>query len=80
MRAASNPGGPGHGWVKKRFPIDGSRAAPGVHPGEDRRQPAPRRRRLPRVALRLGETLQKQLEDGDWDVAEGLAYRSPTST
>jgi hypothetical protein len=23
---------------------------------------------------RLGETLQKQLEDGDWEVAEGLAY------
>lgn len=75
MRAASNPGGVGHGWVKKRFPIDG----------------VPRERRvfIPakiadnphldavsyRASLsRLGETLQLQLEHGDWSVAEGLAF------
>jgi len=74
-RSASNPGGVGHGWVKKRFPIDG--------------QPRGRRVFIPAkmqdnphgdaVAYRaslshLSETLRQQLEEGDWNVAEGLAY------
>lgn len=75
--AASNPGGVGHGWVKARFPIK---------PGETKG----RRVFIPakmddnphldvigyRASLsKLGETLQRQLEDGDWDVAEGMAYQ-----
>jgi hypothetical protein len=76
MRAASNPGGVGHQWVKRRFPIDG--------------KPRGRRVFIPAkladnehvdaVAYRaglshLGETLRLQLELGDWKVAEGLAYQ-----
>lgn len=76
MRAASNPGGRGHGWVKRRFPIDG-------RPRERGRMFIPAKiadnphldRDLYRQSLsHLDETTQKQLEDGDWNVAEGLAY------
>jgi hypothetical protein len=76
MRAASNPGGIGHGWVKKRFPIDGV-ARPGRVFIPARLDDNPH---LDKVAYRkslshLGETLRLQLEEGDWAVAEGLAYR-----
>lgn len=75
MRAASNPGGVGHGWVKKRFPIDGKPRGDRIFiPAKIADNP-----HLDAVAYRaglakLGETLQKQLEHGDWEVAEGLAY------
>lgn len=76
MRAASNPGGRGHGWVKRRFPIDGvSRGDRIFIPAKIADNP-----HLDAVAYRaglskLGATLQKQLEDGDWSVAEGLAFQ-----
>lgn len=76
MCAASNPGNMGHGWVKARFPIDGKPRGKRVFvPAKIADNP-----HLDAVAYRaglsrLGETLQKQLEDGDWDVAEGLAYQ-----
>lgn len=75
MCSASNPGGIGHGWVKKRFPIDG--------------EPRGRRVFIPakiddnphldvdgyRASLsHLEPTLRRQLEEGDWQVAEGLAF------
>src|SRR5262249_32595983 len=75
MCSASNPGGIGHGWVKKRFPIDG--------------QPRGRRVFVPakiadnphldvegyRASLsHLQPMLRRQLEEGDWQVAEGLAF------
>jgi hypothetical protein len=75
MRAASNPGGIGHGWVKKRFPIDGiPRPGRVFIPAKIDDNP-----HLDKVAYRkglshLGETLRLQLEEGDWSVAEGLAY------
>ena len=75
MRAASNPGGVGHGWVKRRFPIDGvPRGSRIFIPARIDDNP-----HLDEVAYRaslshLGATLQRQLEDGDWEVAEGLAF------
>jgi Terminase large subunit, T4likevirus-type, N-terminal len=43
MCAASNPGGIGHGWVKKRFPIDGRRRGGGCS--------SPRRSRTTRTSI-----------------------------
>lgn len=79
VRAASNPGGIGHAWVKQRFPIQvgdtpeakGGRLFvpakvsdnPGLDPAE--------------YALSLGElneTLRQQLMDGDWGAFEGAAF------
>jgi hypothetical protein len=75
MRAASNPGGVGHGWVKKRFPIDGNPRGRRVFiPAKIADNP-----HLDAVAYRaslarLGDVRQQQLEHGDWQAAEGLAY------
>lgn len=74
MRAASNPGGIGHGWVKKRFITD---RAPEViyvparladHPDESFK--AGYRQSL----AKLDDVTRRQYEDGDWDVAAGLAF------
>jgi predicted phage terminase large subunit-like protein len=76
MRAASNPGGPGHDWVKARF-IDGK--APGRvfiramfkdNPHIDQAAYRAALAELPPVT-------RKQLEDGDWDVRQegALAQR-----
>lgn len=76
MRAASNPGGVGHGWVKKRFVQDETRK-PGVvfvpaklddHPDETFK--AGYRESL----SNLDDVKRRRLENGDWDVGEGLAF------
>lgn len=79
VRAASNPGGVGHSWVKSRFPLaaDDTPAVKGGrifvpakvtdNPGLDAAE----------YALSLGEldaTLRQQLLDGDWGVFEGAAF------
>ncbi|HEV3085434.1 MAG TPA: terminase family protein [Gemmataceae bacterium] len=76
MRAASNPGGIGHEWVKNRFPITGA--------------PQPNRAFVPakvadnphldieeyiRSLEQLDEVERRRLLDGDWEIAnEGLVY------
>lgn len=75
MRAASNPGGVGHGWVKKRFPIDGVPRGRRVFvPAKIADNPHLDADAYRKGLSKLGETLQQQLEHGDWDVAEGLAF------
>lgn len=108
MRATSNPGGPGHGWVKRMF-IDP--APPGKafdardletgkifmvapddtdFPPERRGKALFQRRFIPARLkdnpylmkdgqykanlLSLRDDLQRQLLDGDWDVADGAAF------
>jgi hypothetical protein len=79
MRSQTNPGGIGHGWVKKRWNIVGHRGSHVVtedgklrvfipaklsdNPGLDKDQ---YRRQL----ARLDDVTRRQLEDGDWDVAQ----------
>jgi hypothetical protein len=75
MCAASNPGGIGHGWVKKRFPIDGRRRGRRVFiPAKIGDNPHLDTRAYRASLARLNPTLQRQLEEGDWSVAEGLAF------
>jgi len=74
MRWASNPGGVGHGWVKRRFidePADGvvfvpARVAdnPGLEADE-----------YVRSLSHLPETIRQQLLDGDWGAFEGAAFQ-----
>jgi hypothetical protein len=77
MRAASNPGGVGHGWVKDRFQIQTGR------PRDDGRHFVSARIAdnpyLDAVSYRKGlsrldETIRLQLEEGNWDVFEGAAF------
>jgi hypothetical protein len=74
-RSASNPGGTGHAWVRKRFIDEKTRQTGAVfipakvadNPGLDVAEY--------RLSLEnLGETLKAQLLDGDWGVFEGAAF------
>lgn len=74
VRASANPGGPGHGWVKKRFldKRDDAKAAfiPAKlwdNPGIDTED------YLSRLDD-LNPILRQQLVDGDWGAFEGRAF------
>lgn len=107
-RATSNPGGPGHGWVKRMFidpapagqPFDATDIDTGKvltvpwgdpdFPEERWGKPLLKRRFIPAKLsdnpylsiggqykanlLSLREDLQRQLLEGDWDVADGAAF------
>lgn len=90
IRAATNPGGIGHGWVKRQF-VDAAppgaafalRDADGIPIGSARFIPA---RLADNAALleadpsyeqrlaRLPDALRRALKDGDWDVFEGQVF------
>lgn len=108
MRATSNPGGPGHGWVKRMFidpaPYGQAFDAQNIETGEVFKvpegddgfpkerwgQPLFQRRFIPAKLsdnpylwtggqykanlLSLREDLQRQLLEGDWNVADGAAF------
>jgi hypothetical protein len=73
MRAASNPGGVGHGWVKRRY-ITGR--APGVVfvPARLADNPHLDQDGYRRSLSHLPPTTQAQLLNGDWDAFEGMAF------
>jgi hypothetical protein len=77
MRAASNPGGIGHGWVKRRFIDDTTRnPAVGFVPAKLDDHPDEKFREEYHVSLsHLDDVKRRRLEDGDWDAAEGLAFQ-----
>lgn len=80
MRAASNPGGVGHAWVLKRFPI-----AAGLTPADREGRvfipakvydnPGLDADEYVTTLGHLDETLRKQLMDGDWGAFEGAAFQ-----
>jgi len=87
MRATSNPGGPGHAWVKEKF-ITGAKQRGSIFVKEDDgevRLFIPSRlgdnssldeAQYRRGLSRLDHITRRQLEDGDWDVTrEGLLFR-----
>lgn len=85
MRATTNPGGPGHAWVKQRFVEP---AEPGStfwdHTGKISRKFIPARLSdNPSLASTgeyqsmlesLDEVQRRRLLDGDWDINEGAAF------
>lgn len=74
MRAASNPGGVGHGWVKKRF-VSNRKPTVVFVPAKLDDHPDEQFKVEYRESLRnLTGVRRKQYEDGDWDAEAGLAY------
>lgn len=74
MRAGSNPGGIGHGWVKRRF-ITGRAEGVVYIPARLSDHPDESFKRGYRQSLaKLDDVTRRQYEDGDWDVAAGLAF------
>lgn len=72
-RATSNPGGEGHGWVKRRF-ID-SRADQVVFvPAKVRDNPGLDVGEYTSSLEHLPDALRRQLLDGDWGAFEGAAF------
>lgn len=75
MRAASNPGGVGHAWVKPRL-VDQQTRQPGAVfiPAKVNDNPGLDADKYAGSLSYLGPVLQAQLLDGDWGAFEGAAY------
>src|SRR5205809_7451748 len=75
VRPAANPGGVGHDWVKRRFVDRETRESESVFiPAKVRDNPGLDAEEYAQTLSHLDETLRRQLLDGDWQVAEGLAF------
>lgn len=74
MRAASNPGGVGHGWVKRRFITDRQPGTIFVPAKLSDHPDASFKAGYHESLSMLDDVTRRQYEDGDWDVAAGLAY------
>ncbi len=84
LRCTTNPGGPGHGWVKRRYLDPASYGTPFVgNDGISRRFiPATLRDnpylyndgRYQKMLESLPEVQRRQLLEGDWEIAEGIAF------
>lgn len=82
MRAASNPGGPGHHWVRSRFikrepqqdeeerPLPGERV---FIPAKLDDNPSVNKRSYVKQLMNLDARTRKQYLDGNWDVREAGA-------
>lgn len=77
MRAASNPGGAGHDWVKTRFIVPATRGDRVFIPAFLADNPGIDRAAYVRMLARLDPVTRRQLEDGDWDAVPGGAYFRP---
>lgn len=82
MRAATNPGGIGHEWVRRRFMPD----RPGVSLPKGRRfvparltdNPSLDRKEYTRALAQLDQATRRQLEEGLWERSpDGLVYPCP---
>jgi hypothetical protein len=75
MRAATNPGGLGHEWVRRRFIDPGDEARPFV-PAKLDDNPSLDAGEYREALAQLDSTTRKQLEEGLWiRDAEGLVYK-----
>ena len=73
IRSASNPGGVGHAWVKRRF-IDERPAGVVFIPARLDDNPHLDRDEYRQSLAHLSDALRAQLEDGDWGAFEGAAF------
>lgn len=74
-RAASNPGGIGHAWVKRRFITEETREPRAVFiPAKVSDNPGLDVEEYRESLAVLDETLRAQLLEGDWGVFEGAAF------
>ena len=68
MRAASNPGGIGHEWVRQRFIIEGLKAGRIFCPAKLTDNPYVDQKSYTEALLRLDPLTMHQLLDGNWEV------------
>lgn len=73
MRLASNPGGPGHEWLKKRF-VTGARTGFFV-PAKLAHNPGLDAKQYIRGLIKLDPIRRAQLLAGDWEAYEGGRFR-----
>ena len=77
MRAASNPGGLGHNWVKQRFIVEGQVHGRAFVPAYARENSYLDRDEYHKALSELGGLERAQLEDGNWDASrEGTLFKS----
>lgn len=74
MRAASNPGGKGHEWVKRRFILPGPNKRKFI-PSRVEDNPSIDEREYRANLAMLDPITRAQLEAGDWDVYEAGRFR-----
>lgn len=75
MRSASNPGGVGHEWVKRRFVKPGDRSRPFV-PARLSDNPAIDQAEYRASLAQLDSVTRRQREEGDWEAKrEGALFR-----
>ena len=68
MRSASNPGGPGHEWVRQRFLIEGEKEGRLFIPARLEDNPHLDREQYEQSLLRLDPITRAQLRYGDWSI------------
>jgi hypothetical protein len=73
VRSASNPGGVGHGWVSRRF-ITQRKPSVVFVPARVQDNPGLDVDDYIASLSQLSDTLRRQLLEGDWNAAEGLAF------
>lgn len=73
MRSASNPGGVGHDWVKRRFVTDHSPDRIYI-PAKLDDNPFLDKEEYRQSLAQLPDDLRRQLEDGDWDATPGAVF------
>jgi len=71
MRAASNPGGQGHDWVRQRFLVEGHEAGRVFVPARLDDNPHLDRQQYIASLSELDPITRAQLLTGDWDVRQG---------
>jgi len=76
VRSASNPGGVGHEWVKRRFITEGAAEGRAFIPARLDDNPHLDREEYRRALLQLDHVTRAQLLSGDWDILpEGSLFK-----
>lgn len=75
MRAASNPGGIGHDWVKQRFIVEGRAAGRIFIPASLVDNPFLDQETYRSSLEQLDHVTRSQLLEGNWDAAQGNLFR-----
>jgi len=76
MRAASNPGGVGHDWVRQRFLVEGVHKGRVFVPARYEDNTGLDHAAYALSLAKLDPVTRAQLQNGDWDVApEGMMFR-----
>lgn len=74
IRAATNPGGKGHAWVKQYFLIEGPKNDRAFIPAKLDDNPFLDRRSYDLALSKLDPTTRKQLREGSWDATVGKMF------